>query len=99
MYKDKLVLLAVSRILLVYFLLLQKSTVNNGDQKADGIDCYFKVVKLTVGNCCNQTICKLTLATALSEMKPAARLPNRPPTSRALMYELPMKKNIVIHME
>lgn len=43
------------------------------------------------------TICKLTLATALSEMKPAARLPNRPPTSRALMYELPMKKNIVIH--
>lgn len=33
-----------------------------------------------------------TRATALSEMKPAAMLPAKPPTSRALMYELPTKK-------
>lgn len=42
----------------------------------------------------HRAISELTLATALSEKYPADRLPSRPPSSRALMYELPMR-NIV----
>ena len=41
-----------------------------------------------------QAISELTLATALSEKYPAARLPRRPPSSRELMYELPMRKKV-----